>query len=85
MLYKLDNYWKDEIIKACNILNPNRIRKDDCGDFIERGEDIYIDVEALLGYIENLDYMIESIQDEFENFKEHVQTNYKQKTIEEEL
>lgn len=47
MLYKLDEYWQDEILKACSLINDGK-KAVDCGDFKRIGNEVYIDVEDLL-------------------------------------
>ena len=74
MLYKLDDYWKDEILKAASLVNGTK-KKDDCGDFIHIGNDTYIEVENLLSWIENLDYEIEYVQEELRDTIQDMEDN----------
>lgn len=69
MLYKLDDYWKEEILKASALIN-HRNKKEDCDDFVHIGNDIYIEVDNLLSWIENLDYEIEHLKDEIRKGEE---------------
>lgn len=80
MLYKLDEYWQKEIKKAAKLINPARDKNADIQDFIHIGDDVYIEVENLLGWIENLDYELDHTLDELEETKQDIQDNYIQRT-----
>ena len=74
MLYKLDDYWKDEILKASSLVNGTK-KKEDCSDFIHIGNDTYIDVENLLSWIENLDYEIDYWKDKYRDLEQDMEDN----------
>lgn len=76
MLYKLDDYWIDELKKADRLLNPgNKRRYPTDIKWIE--EEAYIDVEDLLGWIENLDYELDHKKDELQDLQNDLESNYK--------
>lgn len=75
MLYKLDDYWKDEILKAAAVLN-DRKKQDDSSDFVHIGNDTYIDVENLLSWIENLDYELEHVRGQLKELEGQIEDNY---------
>ena len=73
MLYKLDDYWQDEILKACSLIIGKKAI--DCGDFKRIGNEVYIDVEDLLSWIENLDYELEHTKDELKETIQDMEDN----------
>ena len=75
MLYKLDDYWMDELKKATKLLNPGRDKKLDPFDIKTIDGDKYIEVEDLLGYIENLDYELDHVKDELRDTIQDMEDN----------
>lgn len=76
-LYKLEEYNKNIILDSVKILSNKSKRPEECQDFIHIGDDIFIDVEDLIGWIENLNYEVEHAQEELEDFKNEVEEYYK--------
>lgn len=70
MLYKLDDYDLREIKHSQEIIGKCKV--------ITIGDDNYIEIEELLGIIENLNYEIERVTDKFIEFENDVRDNYKQ-------
>ena len=70
MLYKLDDYDLREIKHSEEIIGRCKV--------ITIGDDNYIEIEELLGIIENLNYEIERVTDKFIEFENDVRDNYKQ-------
>lgn len=75
MLYKLDDYWIDELKKASKLINPARKKEDDPFDVITIDGDKYIEVEELLNYIENLDYELDHVKDELRDTIQDMEDN----------
>ena len=69
MLIKLDKYDLGEIQKAEKEIGKCKT--------IKFGDDTYIEVDELLAIIENLNYELEHIQDEFSEFVKNVDDNFK--------
>lgn len=80
MLYKLDEYWIDEIKKAAKLLNPMRDKNQEPSDIKTIDGEKYIDPEDLLGYIENLDYELDHVRDELQETIQDREDNYEQRT-----
>lgn len=76
MLYKLDDYWLDELKKADRLVNPGNNRKYP-PDIKWIDEEAYIAVEDLLGWIENLDYELDHKKDELQDLQNDLESNYK--------
>lgn len=75
MFYKLDDYWVDELKKAAKLLNPmmDKTKYPTSIKWIE--DEPYIDVEDLLGYIENLDYELDHVKDELQDTIQDTEDN----------
>lgn len=80
MLYKLDEYWIDEIKKAAKLLNPMRDKNQEPSDIKTIDGEKYIDPEDLLGYIENLDYELDHVRDELQETIQDREDNYVQRS-----
>ena len=80
MLYKLDDYWIDEIKKAARLLNPALKKDSEPSDIKTIDGDKYIEVEDLLGYIEELDYEVDHIKDELQDLQNDLESNYTRRT-----
>lgn len=80
MLYKLDDYWIDELKKAARLLNPARKKDAEPSDIKTIDGDKYIEVEDLLGYIEELDYEIDHVKDELQDLQNDLESNYTRRT-----
>lgn len=77
-LYRLDDYCKNIILDSLKYINGKK--PEDSRDFIHIGDDTYIDVEDLIGYIENLNYEIEHVQEELEDVKQDMEDNCVRRT-----
>ena len=71
MLYKLDDYWIDELKKAAKLLNP--ARKKDAEP---------TDIKTIEGdkYIEELDYELDHKIDELQDLQNDLESNYTRRT-----
>jgi hypothetical protein len=78
MLVLLDDYDVREITKSARLINGNnKIEAKDIKDFMVIGDNTYIKVEELLGWIENLNYELEKTQETLEDTINDVESNYK--------
>lgn len=75
MFYKLDDYWVDELKKAAKLLNPMMDKTKYPADIKWIEDEPYIDVEDLLGYIENLDYELDHTKDELQETIQDMEDN----------
>lgn len=73
MLYLLDDYWVRELDKADKIIGKTK------REII--GDKQYIEVEELLGIIENLDYEVERLEDELRDLRQDVEDNYERRSL----
>lgn len=80
ILYKLDDYAKNIILDSCKLLGYSGKRPEDSKDFVHIGDDTFIDVEDLLGWIENLNYELEEVRDELSNTKQDMEDNCVRRT-----
>lgn len=80
MLYKLDDYWIDELKKAAKLLNPARKKDAEPTDIKTIEGDKYIEVEDLLEYIEELDYELDHKIDELQDLQNDLESNYTRRT-----
>lgn len=76
-LYRLEDYWVKTLLESAKHTSLVNKKPTDLQDFIHIGDDIYIDVEDLLGWIENLNYEIDHTQEELEDLKNDLESNYK--------
>lgn len=79
-LYKLDDYWVKTLLESAKHTSLVHKKPTDLQDFIHIGDDIYIDVEDLLGWIENLNYEIDHAQEELEDVKQDMEDNCVRRT-----
>ena len=75
MLYKLDDYWIDELKKAAKMLNPMRDKNLEPSDIKTIDGEKFIDPEDLLGYIEELDYELDHVKDELRDTIQDMEDN----------
>lgn len=68
-LYKLDDYWIKELDKIDKIIGKSQR--------VLVGEEQYIEVEELLGIIEELDYELDHAKEELEDLQNDLESNYK--------
>lgn len=76
-LYRLEDYWVKTLLESAKHTSLVHKKPTDLQDFIHIGDDIYIDVEDLLGWIENLNYEIDHAQEELEDLQNDLESNYK--------
>lgn len=77
MLIELDEYDIKEILKSANLINCKKYEPKQIKDFKTFGDHTYIDVEDLLGWIENLNYALEDAQEKLEDMTNDLDSNYK--------
>lgn len=76
MLYKLDDYWQNTLLDSAKLTNFVHEKPTNLQDFVHIGDDIYIEVESLLGWIEELNYALEKARDDYEDLQNDLESNY---------
>lgn len=76
-LYRLEDYWVKTLLRSAKLLGVGGKNPTDLRDFVHIGDDIYIDVEEILGWVENLNYELEHQIDEYRDLENDLESNYK--------
>lgn len=74
MLFRLEDYWLRELDKTDKIIGKTKREVID--------DTQYIEVEELLGIIENLNYEVERLEDEISELRQDIEDNYIQRKLE---
>lgn len=74
MLFRLEDYWLRELDKTDKIIGKTKREVID--------DTQYIEVEELLGMIENLNYEVERLEDEIRDLHQDIEDNYIQRKLE---
>lgn len=75
-LYRLEDYWVNTLLESAKLLSLVNKKPTDLKDFVHIGDDTYIDVEDLLGWIENLNYELDHAREEKEDLEKDLEDNY---------
>lgn len=75
-LYRLEDYWVNTLLESAKLVSLVHKKPTDLKDFIHIGDDTYIDVEDLLGWIENLNYELDHAREEKEDLEKDLEDNY---------
>ena len=77
MLYKLEDYDINTLLDSAKLTNFTHQKPTDLKDFIHIGDDTYIEIESLLGWVETLNYELEKARDDYRDLENDLESNYK--------